>query len=119
MGAMTLVHKIATVLVILLGVVHVTMTPVFFDEFVVRVMWYVAQGLMGIFVGFLNIAAVRTAWRDSVTNRLCHLANGLCLVFGLFYSMVDRALPSYIALALFAVLSTSALVGDRQAGAGL
>ena len=112
------IHQILTALVILLGVVHVAMTPVFFDEFAERVMWFVAQGLMGIVVGFLNIAAARAAWRDPVTTRLCHLANGLSLVFIGLYTVVDRALPSWVGIGLFVLLTISALVLDRQAGQG-
>ena len=111
---MTRIHQITTALVILLGVVHVALTPVFFDEFTMRVMWYVAQGLMGIVVGFLNIAAARTDWRDPVTARLCHLANGLCLLFVGLYSVVDRALPSHIGIVLFALVTVSGLVLDRR-----
>ena len=112
------VHKTATAFVILFGIVHIAMAPVFFDEFAMRVMWYVAQGLMGVVVGLLNIAAVRVGWRDRVTTRLCHLANCLCLVFGVLYSTVDRALPSYVGTLLFAVLSVSALAVDRGSEQG-
>ena len=59
---MRTLHRTASALVVLLGVVHIALAPVFFEEFTMRVMWYVAQGLLGIVLGFLNFATARSAW---------------------------------------------------------
>jgi hypothetical protein len=113
---MRTVHKAASFLVIALGTIHVLMTPVFFDQFTMRVMWFVAQGVMGIFLGLLNVVAWRAAWRDQVGARLCHLSNLIGTAFIVLYSTVDRAPQSFAAIALFAVLTSSGLVAARAPG---
>ncbi|MCH8956750.1 hypothetical protein IIA28_15735 [candidate division KSB1 bacterium] len=45
---------ISAYIFILGGVIHSSLAFVFFDEFSMRVMWFVSQGLMGIFLGFLT-----------------------------------------------------------------
>jgi hypothetical protein len=102
-------------LIILLGVVHIVLTPVWFDEFVMRVMWYIAQGLMAILVGFVNIMAARNRWHDPVTVRLCHTANLLGLGFVVIYSFVDPAPPSYAAIAILVGVVIGALSSTRHA----
>lgn len=111
---MRTVHQVSTALIILLGVVHVVLTPVWFDEFVMRVMWYVAQGLMAILVGFVNIIAVRNRWQDTITVRLCHTANLLGLTFAVVYSFVDPTLPSYAAIMIFLGLVVAGLATSRR-----
>jgi hypothetical protein len=105
---------LTTVLVILLGGVHVSMTPVFFDGFEMQAMWYVAQGLLAAVIGIVNLIAARTAWRDRTTALLCHVANGIGLAFIALYSVVDPEVPSYVAIVLFVVLFTSALALDQR-----
>jgi hypothetical protein len=107
-------HKIVTLFVILLGVVHLGLTPLFFNELTTYVMWYVAQGLLAVVIGFLNLATARAAWRDPFTARLCHGANGLGLVFIALYSIVDASPPSMVAMVLFVLLFLSALALHRR-----
>ncbi len=102
-------HRAFTVLVLVLGVVHIALTPVFFDELAMRTMWYVAQGLMAIFLAFLNLAAERAGWRDRLVTACCLWANGLALAFVVLYAQVDRAIPSWVAIALIAGVAVTAL----------
>lgn len=111
---MTLVHRISAALVILLGLVHIAMAPVFFDELAMRVMWCVAQGLLAVMIGIINFAAERSAWIDRPTALMCHCANGLGTLFVALYSVVDRSAPSYVAIVLLALLAVSAPALHRR-----
>lgn len=111
---MARIHTTAAALVVLFGALHIALTPVFFEEFAMRVMWYVAQGLLGIVMGFLNLATARTGWSDRTSALLCHTANGLGVLFVCLYATVDPTPPSYVAILLFLALFGSALAIDRR-----
>ena len=112
------VHKMAIYALILLSVVHIGMTQIFFDQFTMRVMWYVAQGLMGLFVSFLNIACRRLDWDEPIIVKLTHLANILGLTFVMFYAVVDTSPPSFVAIGLFVILTGSAFILSRGTSRG-
>jgi hypothetical protein len=103
------VHGVATYALLVFGVIHVTMAPVFFEQFSMRVMWYVAQGLMGVFVAFLNFSCRRLHWREPRIAGMTHLANLLGLVFAVLYATVDPSLPSYFGIGVFALLAGAGL----------
>ena len=110
---MKTVHRLATLALVVLAAVHIGMAPVFFDQFTMRVMWYVAQGLMGVFVAFLNLACRRLEWREPGTAALTHVANLMGLVFAILYATVDSSPPSFLAIGLFALLGVAGLATWR------
>ena len=109
-------HVFATYALIVLGVIHIGMAPVFFDEFTMRVMWYVAQGLMGAFVAFLNIACRQLEWREPRIAALTHLANMLGLLFAILYATVDPSPPSFVGIGLFVILGGAGLAQWKARG---
>ncbi len=111
---MRFAHGIATYGLIALGAIHIAMAPVFFEQFTMRVMWYAAQGLMGVFAAFLNLACRRLHWREPQIAALTHLANLLGLIFAMLYVTVDTSPPSFAAIGLLAVLGASGLVLWRR-----
>jgi hypothetical protein len=111
-------HGLAALALVVLAVVHVGMAPVFFDQLTMRVMWYVAQGLMGVFAAFLNFACRRLEWSDPGTAALTHVANLLGLVFAIVYATVDSSPPSFLAIGLFALLGGTGVVVSGMANRG-
>lgn len=85
--------------------IHISLTPILFDQFSMRVMWFVGVGLMGIFLGFLNIAYWRTAGNDSIVRNLCISANCISIIFGTVYLFVDRDPQGFLVVALFIYLT--------------
>ena len=106
---MRTVHWFATLALVVLSAVHIGMAPVFFEQFTMRVMWYVAQGLMGVYVAFLNLACRRLEWREPATAALTHVANLTGLIFAILYATVDCSPPSFLAIGLFALLGGAGL----------
>lgn len=114
---MSRVHTVGTCLLLLGGLVHVALAAVFFDTFTMRVMWYVGQGLMAVFVAFLNLVAsrmVRLGTTDLVVRHLTNLANVITLVFVVVYLQVDRDPPGFVMLALIVVVTVGAWRGQRE-----
>jgi len=107
-------HKIAAYLVIAAGVIHIALTPVFFETFTIRVMWFISMGMMGIFLGFLNVAFWRTEGRDSVVLMLSGISNLIATAFVICYIFIDRDPQNYVVLVLFLFLTTTFFLTTRK-----
>ncbi|HEY7289479.1 MAG TPA: hypothetical protein VH583_06540 [Vicinamibacterales bacterium] len=53
---MKTVYRLVAVLIVLLGVIHVSLAPVFRGRLDLAGMWFLSGGLMLIFLGLLNLA---------------------------------------------------------------
>src|SRR5436305_10103330 len=92
-------HQICTYLLIVLGVVHTSLTPVFNKEFSVDAMYFASAGLAMVITGFLNIAMSRNA-DDRPTVILCRIANVLFTAFGLLTALAIREPQAYLGIGL-------------------
>jgi hypothetical protein len=108
-------HQISVYLLITLGIVHTSLTPVFNKGFSVDAMYFASAGLAMMVIGFLNIAMSRNAGKDNVTAILCYIANVLFTVFGLLTAIVIREPQAYFGLVLILTMTvTSFLVGMEK-----
>jgi hypothetical protein len=105
-------HQASAWLLITLGVIHTSLTPVFYDGFLAEPMWFAGTGLAMSLIGILNIAWSRDARDDRLVSMLCHIAN---LIFALFGLAMARAVPqpqAYLGLVLILTMTvTSFLMG--------
>jgi len=76
------VHQISSYLLIALGAVYTSLTPVFMSRLSPGAMWFAGAGLAMVCVGFLNVCLRRDAGRDRVIQTLCHVANVVFTIFG-------------------------------------
>ena len=60
----TVLHKITTVLIIALGVVHIGFTYYDYDRFTIGAVWFIGTVVAIILAGFLNITLRRDVGRD-------------------------------------------------------
>ncbi len=109
---MKISYTIVTYLIIAVGIVHVSLTPVFFDQFTMKVGWFIGVGLMGIFLGFLNIANWRSNY-DLHVRRLCIVANAASIVYGVMNLFVDKDPQGYLVVALFVYLTFASYVVSK------
>ncbi len=100
-------YKIVTYLVIIMSLIKIGITPIIFDEFTMRVGWFIGVGLMGMFLGFLNISYWRTAGNDTLIKWLCLSANIIALVYILLVITVDQDPQGFLVVALFVYLTFS------------
>ena len=73
-------HKILTGLVISLGVLHICVTFVDYEEFNLRALWFAGAGAAIVLAGFLNVVLLRDAGKDKVVFLLCLLTNFIFVV---------------------------------------
>ncbi len=109
------VHKLLTILVIALGLLHVLFTFHDYDEFSLDALWFASAGVAIVLAGFLNVILWRDAGKDKVVQILCMATN---LVFALmFISALTLMLQPQVVfgLMLFATISlVSVLVARNQ-----
>lgn len=113
MQALRLIHKAATVLVLVIGVLHTLGTFYFFATLTERAIWFSGAGLGAIFVAFLNLGLhhktpeLRTRW-------LIDAANGLFLVWLLSGAVATPQLPSVLVAAIGSTMAVCGLVSPRR-----
>ena len=103
-------HKISSWLLVALGVVHTSLTPMFYGRLSPGAMWFAGSGLAMIFVGFLNVILGREAGRDRLVRVLCYVANLVTTVFGFLIVMVDSEPQVIFGLVLISLMTVTAFL---------
>lgn len=83
-------YKINTFLILALGIIHVSATPLFFRGLTESAMWFISGGLMMVFISFFNFILMKSASGERRIRLLCHIAN----VAGLVFAAVTFAINS-------------------------
>lgn len=99
-------HRISTYLLIALGVVHTSLTPVFNKRFSESAMYFASAGLAMIVIGFLNIVMSRNS-KDRLTVILCRIANILFTIFGLLTAYAIQEPQAYFGIVLLLTLTVA------------
>ena len=85
---MGLIYKTASYLVLLLGIIHTSMTPVFYDSFSKDALWFAGTGLSLIFLGFLNSAALKAS--IAAIYNICIISNVISVIY---FALIVIVLP--------------------------
>lgn len=107
MNPIKTVHRIATWLVLAVGVIHTLGTFFFYGGLSEAAIWFAGAGLGGIFVAFLNIGLWQRA-SPSLSRNLAGVAN---LLFMGWLATGFAATPGLPQAVILAVGSTMALSG--------
>ncbi len=78
---MKTLYKISTFLILALGIVHISVTPLLFRSVTESAMWFISGGLMMVFLSFFNFILMKSASGERSVRTLCHIANVAGLVF--------------------------------------
>lgn len=111
------IHKISSWLLVALGVVHTTLTPMFYGRLSVGAMWFAGSGIAMIAVGFLNIAMSRHA-ADLLVRILCYVINLLTVIFGLLIVTVDSEPQVIFGLLLMVTMTVTSFLLKEGRGKG-
>jgi uncharacterized membrane protein len=103
-------HNLCSWLLIALGIVHTTLTPVFYGRLSPGAMWFAGSGLTMVFVGFLNVIIGRDAGRDPLARVLCYVANILTTVFGVILVTMDNEPQVIFGTALIVAITATAFL---------
>ena len=101
------VHKVTTLLVLIVGGVHTLGTIYFYDDLTEAAIWFAGAGLGGIFVAFLNIGLWPRV-SPALSRNLVGVANTLFIGW---LAAGFAATPGPPQAAIFAIGSTMALSG--------
>ena len=98
-------YKISTFLILALGVLHISLTPVFFRSLTPGALWFVSGGMVIIFLSFFNFILMSDAGKQRVVRILTHTANLFGLAFACAMLIIEsrRARPApstWVVLAL-------------------
>lgn len=106
------IEYIAIALITLLGLVHTSMTPIFYKTFDLSALWFAGTGLSFVFLGILNLARIKTA--DAGIKILCTIANGIAVAYGVFI-VIKLAKPhAYFSFFILILLFALSLIDLRS-----
>lgn len=97
------VHLVVSILVVILGLLHIAVTFHDFDHLSMNAVWFAGSGVAIVLAGFLNIAMLRDVGNDRVICAMCIVTN---VVFLLGFAGATFMLPQpqvYVGLLLFLV----------------
>lgn len=100
------VYKISAYL-LLIGVIHTALTPVFYDQFSVDAIWFAGTGLALIFLGLLNIVGERV-FEPWVLN-ICIAANVVGLIYGFLIVIVLPEFQAFLSLLIFLMVTIGSI----------
>lgn len=103
-----ILHLISACALVLLGVVHTSLTPVLVGRFSMGAMYFASAGLCLILLGFLNLALRSDTGANRLLRGLCYTANILLAIFAAFAVIVIPEPQAYFGLAMLVLLTLSA-----------
>ncbi len=109
------IDYIAIALILLLGLLHTIMTPVFYKAFDLSAIWFAGTGLAFVFLGVINIARVKTP--EILIKRLCLAVNLIAVIYGVFVVIKlvkPHAYFSLIVLLFLLILSFIDLASSKN-----
>ncbi len=112
---MRALDRIATAIVLFLGVGHVAATPRFASGFTEGAAWFAGSGLTLVFVAFLNLSRLASPDADRRLRRLCLIANAVTLVWTVFVATMVPVPQAFLAAAAVLVLTVVTLIQLRKA----
>lgn len=114
-------YKVCSFLILALGVLHISLTPLFFGNLNQGALWFVSGGLVIIFVSFFNFILMSAAGRERLVRILCYAVNILSLVFASLMLIVEsrRASPGPSTWFVLGMLVFETIAGFRYGSASL
>ncbi len=107
------IDYIATILLVILGFVHTVLTPVVNETFDLNAVWFTGTGLGFLFLGFMNLARLKTL--VLFVKRLCLTGNILGVMYSILVSIMLAEPQAYLGLVVLLVLSGLSLADSRSA----
>lgn len=93
---------IFTAIIALLGIVHISLTPVFYKSINDDASIFIGMGLAFVFLGALNISRLLSDKRN--VTILCTICNILGIGYLVFFSITLRKIEPQVLISVFAVL---------------
>ena len=104
-------YKIASYLLILLGIIHSGFTPIFYKTFNADALWFFGTGLTYIFMGLYNLASIKV--KINSISRIAVILNFVGTIFTMAITYIIREPQAYLALILVIFIFLSSLLTKR------
>ncbi len=98
------VYFIFTLIVLILGIVHATLTPVFYHKFTLDACWFAGSGAMLILIALFNILLMKDNNNFGLLRKFTQLANAFGLIFTGTLTMLMSDFQVYISLVAILVV---------------
>jgi hypothetical protein len=112
---MKTLYKVNTILILALGLLHISLTPMFFPSLTSGALWFAGGGIMILFLSFLNFILMSGGSKQRVATVLTHTANLTGLVFACAILLIEsrRKTPgpsTWVVLALLVFETVAAFL---------
>lgn len=99
--------KIAIYLLILLGFIHSIFTFIFFNNLTPDALWFFGTGLMYIFMGLYNLAAIKVQFKS--ISYMAVILNFIGTIFTIAITYILKEPQAFVALILVIVIFLGSL----------
>jgi len=99
---MRIAYKAAAYLLVLLGIVHIALTPMFFRQFGLDVLWFAGTGLGLVFLGNLNLIVMLS--RRTGFYMMAVTSNIMALLLMILIITMNPSFQAWIGFALVLLL---------------
>lgn len=106
------IDDIATILLIILGFIHIILTPIFYKTFDLDSLWFAGTGLAFLFLGFINIFRIRTT--EMFIKKLCSLGNAMAFVYCILIVLKLSEPQAFVSLIVLLIIFGLSLVDLKQ-----
>ena len=103
-----IIDYLAALFIFILGSAHTVLTPLFYKTFDLDALWFAGTGLAFVFLGFTNIARIRTT--ELIITLLCLFGNVLTLIFCVCIVIKLAEPQAYISLFVLLFLFSLSLI---------
>ncbi len=103
---MRLLQKITAYLLVVMGIVHIALTPIFFRQFGLDVLWFAGTGLALIFLGNINLMVLIS--RRSGFYMMAITSNIMALLLVVVILSMNPSIQAYISFILVLLLTLAA-----------
>jgi len=112
---MNIVHGISLVAAVCMGVFHLILSVVMFQQLTPRVVWYIGVDVGTVAILALNFIATRTSDSgDRLPWKITHAVNVLCVIYTLFNFYVIRDYGNVFAILVYIGILIGGFLSDRE-----
>jgi hypothetical protein len=103
-----------TAYLLLIGVIHTALTPLFYDRLSVEALWFAGTGFALVFLSLLNIAAEHI-FEPWILN-LSIAANLAGCIYSILIVIVLPEVQAYVGLAIFLAVTVTSIIARSKCG---
>lgn len=97
-----ILNYVAITIILLLGALHVILTPLFYKTFDINTLWFAGAGLSFLFLGIVNVSRIRST--DGTIKVLCVLVNTIGLIYCILIFTIIAKIQVYVTLFILVLL---------------